>query len=194
MPIRYPEDENGVPWLAMLMDAYAISDSGVREAEERDFQDHGFQAACRKGCITCCYQQFIPLTTLELAGIVWFICHKMEAQEQQVMLDVLDKYSGDRTCPMLQDGACAVYPVRPVACRQFVVYDRPCESREDVIETRPEHVLKMDDAVIRNVYRAMLPFYEIESPEEQDAALDDKYWLKQSSLMHQVDWPSLFIK
>ncbi|MDC0336311.1 YkgJ family cysteine cluster protein [Pseudodesulfovibrio sp.] len=194
MSIQSPEDLKEFPWLSMLMEAYAVSDQAVKEVQDKDFDEHGFKAACSKGCIPCCYQQFIPLTTLELAGIVWYICNKMDPQAQQSIMEVLEGYSGDRTCPMLQGPTCAVYPVRPLACRQFVVYEKACESREDVLGTRPEQVLKLDESSIRQVFRAMLPFYEIHTPDAQEVALHDKYWLKQSSYMHQVDWPSLFIK
>ena len=194
MSIRLPEDEKEFPWLPMLLDAYAISDQAVQEKQERDYREHGFQAACSKGCITCCYQQFIPATSLELAGIVWFICHKMDPKAQKSIIDVLENFSGERTCPMLQNTTCAVYSVRPLACRQFVVYEQACQAREDVLGTRPEHVLKLDNSSIRQAFRSMLPFYEIHTPEEQEVALNDNFLFKQSSYMHQVDWPSFFIK
>ena len=30
------------------------------------------------------------------------------------------------TCPFLHEGRCAVYPVRPMACRRYIVYGAPC--------------------------------------------------------------------
>lgn len=176
------------------MDAYAISDLAVQEKQESDYRERGVKAACHKGCVTCCYQQYIPVTTLELAGIVWYICHRMEPQAQREMVAMLDAFTGDRTCPMLVGATCAVYPVRPLACRQFVVYEKTCEPREDLLETRPEQVLKLDSSKIDEAYRAMLPFYEMVSPEEQEAAIKDKYWLTQSTFMHKADWPSYFLK
>ncbi|MDC0336113.1 YkgJ family cysteine cluster protein [Pseudodesulfovibrio sp.] len=187
MSIRFIEDEKELPWLAMLMDAYAIIDRGVSRTQLLDESEHGFRAACSKGCSACCHQ-VIPVTSLELAGIAWFIHHKIDPLDRHAVIGSIDKYSGSIPCPMLLDDCCAVYPVRPMACRQFIVYEQACSMGESVIVTRPDHLMEMDKAISRQADRSMLPFYGFHTQEEQEQALDDNFLITNSTFLHQVDW------
>ncbi|QJB56507.1 YkgJ family cysteine cluster protein [Pseudodesulfovibrio sp. zrk46] len=193
MSLRFPEDEAVLPWLSMLLDAYDITNENVRTVMEKDIQS-GLSVACSSGCGMCCSCEPIPLTSLELSGIIWFIRRKMYLGPRQRIEESIKRFSGKVGCPMLIDEKCSIYPMRPIACRHFNVYERTCEPGEEVMDTRPEHVLKPDHDKAQAAYRAMLPYYGITDPKLQEAALQQNYLFKNCSVfMHMVDWDALLV-
>ncbi len=187
MPVRFPEDEKKLPWLGMMLDAYDITDQAVRQVMAKDEREHGFRMACKQGCHACCHQ-LIPVTSIELSAIAWFVCHKMTPKARQSVEASIKNHAGDMTCHMLINNSCAVYPVRPFACRQFIVYEQVCAMGEGVFEDRPQHVLEPNRPQTRKASCSILPFYGINTPEEQEQALKDNFLINNSTFLHQVDW------
>lgn len=88
--------------------------------------------ACRAGCTYCCYPP-VSATVPEVANIVAFISTQLDPQQQLRIRASVDQAhartagmgSEERAatnlpCPYLNDsGGCAVYPVRPLACRGY---------------------------------------------------------------------------
>ncbi|HEX9019876.1 MAG TPA: YkgJ family cysteine cluster protein, partial [Nitrospirota bacterium] len=67
--LRFPEDEKRLAWLPMLLDAYAIADTGVWVAVRNEEKRRKARLACGKGCGHCCvHQRDIPLYPHELVG------------------------------------------------------------------------------------------------------------------------------
>lgn len=92
-------------------------------------------AACRKGCSHCCNIP-VTITSIEADLIGRKTGRKPAAPAQPVRLQDFHDFeaaaqalqaANDRVeasaCPFLQNGACAVYDVRPMACRLLINLD-----------------------------------------------------------------------
>ena len=59
---HFPEDEKRLSWLPMLLDAYAIADTGISVALRDAEKKRKKKLACGKGCGNCCeHQKDLPL-------------------------------------------------------------------------------------------------------------------------------------
>ncbi|HVJ55043.1 MAG TPA: YkgJ family cysteine cluster protein [Aliidongia sp.] len=112
----------------------AISQSLIEAAPpERAF-------ACAQGCDACCHQR-IACTVPEAIGIALGLSARSdeeiagvagrarEVHEKSATLDPLARIRTGLPCPLLQDGACSIYEMRPLACRTVNSYDRKACDR-----------------------------------------------------------------
>ncbi len=169
---HFPEDEKRLPWLPLLLDAYAIADTGVgvaiRDAEKR----RKVRLACGKGCGNCCvHQRDIPLYPHELVGIYWYASEKLARPVQGEVAGRLASHTPDGPCPFLIEGACSIHPLRPLGCRQFNVFSTPCASGEDPYHTRRNDVLTPIPEYTDRVFAAVLPFYNLKPGADTAAAV-----------------------
>jgi len=160
--LRFPDDEKRLPWLTLLLDAYAIADTGVavaiREAEKKQKK----KLACGKGCGNCCeHQKDLPFYPHELVGIYWHVSEKLTGPARDILRSRLVNHNAASPCPFLIDGACSIHPVRPLGCRQFNVFTAPCATGEDPYYTRREDVLVPLPGYTDRVFAAVLPFYNM---------------------------------
>ncbi len=63
-------------------------------------------------------------------------------------------------CPFLRDGCCTVYPVRPFACRRFLVFRVRCAYGEDPTLTRPHDVFRPSPQKLFETLCLTLPVYQ----------------------------------
>jgi len=185
---RYPEDESRLDWLGRLLDAYDVIDAGVVEALDKA-AGVGLFPACGKGCAACCAQP-IPATSLEILGICWFVAEKLAVHERQMVkrqLMAINK-NARTACPFLIDSVCAVHPLRPAACRNYIVFNRACAPDEDVCATRPEDIMHPSSRVMREAFRIMLPHYGINEAKALEEALDDLLLYKMAVTLQGFDW------
>ena len=160
--VRFPEDEGRLPWLSLLLDAYAIADTGVAIALREEGKKRGRKLACAKGCGNCCvHQQDLPLYPHELVGIYWFASEKMESPLRDILRDRLANGADDSACPFLINQSCSIHPLRPLGCRQFNVFTAPCAPGEDPYFTRRDDVLTPLSEYTDRVFSAVLPFYNM---------------------------------
>lgn len=73
---------------------------------------------CKEGCSDCCGP--IIMTRLERKRI----CERTGMSERQLDIDVIIA-SGSNVCPLLKNGRCSVYDIRPAICRIFGVSQAP---------------------------------------------------------------------
>ncbi|WP_282036658.1 YkgJ family cysteine cluster protein [Saccharicrinis aurantiacus] len=100
--------------------------------------------ACKKGCKWCCYQP-VYLTTNE-ALLIHEYMHQAfdESQRARLLTNAkqrLKKTKGleeekkqdiSHACPFLIEGACSIYPVRPMSCRVYLSSDESsCKMKYD---------------------------------------------------------------
>ncbi len=162
--LHFPADEQRLPWLPLLLDAYAIADTGVaiaiRDAEKKRKK----KLACGKGCGTCCvHQKDLPLYPHEIVGIYWYASEKMAGPERDVLKERLAGRTAVAGCPFLIESSCSIHPLRPVGCRQFNVVTAPCAAGEDPYFTRPDDVLQPIPEYLDRVFAAVLPFYNLKA-------------------------------
>ncbi len=188
--LSFPEDERRIPWLPLLLDAYAIADTGVQIAIKKEEKGRNVRLACGKGCGNCCvHQRDIPLYPHELVGIYWYVSEKLTSSVRNDLKTRLAEHHGGSACPFVVDGSCCIHPLRPVGCRQFNVFTAPCAPDEDPYFTRREDVLTPIADYTNRAFAAVLPFYQIKREGNAAAAIT----LVRSQIMNlqAFDWKKL---
>lgn len=187
----FPEHEALYPWLSTLLDALAVIDRGIQETLDNEEHRPRRDVACDRGCHACCVAQMIPVSPLEISGLSWYATEMLQGEQRNHVKRLLVK-TRHKGCRFLHQGACAVYPLRPIACRQFIVYGTPCAAAEDVFVTRNEDVFKPNPEYKRRADAIMLPHYGFKSREMIDQALQEQHIRKASQLLFACDWKALY--
>lgn len=91
--------------------------------------------ACQQGCDHCCHWYEVSATPLEALRIADHINRTFDEEARQSLVDRVRTVVAEKNryppkgprpsfrCPLLVDGACSVYEVRPFLCRAFNSYD-----------------------------------------------------------------------
>ena len=174
-----------LPWLAALRKAYAVLDAGIAQAVAAT----GRQPACQAGCAACCCQS-IPASGLEVQGLRWFVLTQLPVRTGRLVGQALCNRE-DPNCPFLVDGSCAAYALRPMACREFVVFARPCTLGESPVVTRPQDVLELAAAAQRQAFALLLPHYGVTDASARERALTGRLVLSDTHLLRDLDWSGL---
>ena len=143
-----PEIERHVPVLWHVLNAAVFLDKTLRDELARAPR----VPVCAPGCDACCWQA-IPLSLAEALAIIAFL------RLAGLPAPALPPRHDPNRCPFIQNGHCTVYPVRPFACRRFMVFDHPCARHEDPTASRPQDVFRPSP---KNLFEALcltLPAY-----------------------------------
>jgi len=157
------------PWLPTLLKAHALVDQAVNLSLKREFAATGRRLACKKGCHDCCYH-IIPVSAPEIAGALWYLTQHTSAALRTQVLHNLNASNGNN-CPFLIDTICSVYPLRFMACRQFIIFDAPCPGNEDVSLTRSADLLTPDRRLKMKAFEQLATLYAL-TPQ---LPLDEKF-------------------
>ena len=187
----FPVDEARYDWLRILLDAYYIVDIGSAEGLVKEERKRKSKVACHKGCHNCCLKPSVPITPLEIQGLSWFSSEKLKNPLRQVVKKQLFKHKQTTQCPFLVERLCAIYPVRPIACRHYFVFGLPCEPDEDPFLTRTKDIWSPGREVAQKASFEMLPFYGITDKNKQLIAFESGYILNISEQMHTLDWTAI---
>jgi Fe-S-cluster containining protein len=189
--LRFPDDEARQAWLTPLLDGYHITDLGVHEGIRRE-QAQGRRLACSKGCAACCRAHLtIPVYPLELIGIYWYAIERVTGATRDRLHRQLADYRIGSPCPFLVDDACSIHPMRPMACRQFNVFDRVCAEGEDAYHTRRKDVLTPLRRYADDAFFAMLPFYGVTQKGERRRAIKQGMQHRLARVLQEQDWSKL---
>ncbi len=187
----FPGDEELHPWLSALLDAYCIVDKGVARAIESE-KRKGRVLACTKGCSHCCRtHRDIPVYPLELVGLSWYVNEKISGPQREKLRKNLAEHSHDVPCPFLIDSICAVHPMRPMACRQFNVFGKPCSDGEDPYYTRRDNVLSPVKKHVDQAFFIMLPFYGIANESDRKRLIEEGSMHSMVRVLQECNWKSL---
>ena len=160
--LHFPDDERRLPWLPMLLDAYAIADTGISVALRDVENKQKKKLACGKGCGNCCkHQKDLPLYPHELVGIYWYVSEKLPATTRDALKSRLAAHTPASPCPFLIEGSCSIHRLRPLGCRQFNVFTTPCAPGEDPYYTRRDDVLVPIADYTDRAFAAVLLFYNM---------------------------------
>jgi Fe-S-cluster containining protein len=163
----FAEDVARLAWLSLLRDVQRITDLGVTAGIARGVAG-GRRLACDRGCASCCRTHTdIPVYPLELMGIAWYVNEKLAQPLRGRVLGQMLDYRSRPACPFLVDEACAIHPVRPMACRHFNVFDRPCAEGEDAYHNRRGDVLNPERAFMDQALERMLEHHGVADPAER---------------------------
>lgn len=187
------ESEKKFKWLSLILDAYFEADQGIFDAIEAEMRK-GRRLACSKGCSTCCKTHVtIPVYPLELMGIYWFIFDKVSIEWSDILIGQLMDFFPGKGCPFLVEKACGIHPVRPLACRFFNVFSKPCADGEDPFYTRRKDVWTPDEKLKDKAVSKMLPYYGIVQRAERREAMKEGYMLRFVKNMQDINWPRIAI-
>lgn len=169
--IAITPQENFVKGIYSLVDAAAVHWLGLLRNE------HGIVSTCKFGCCHCC-RYHILMNIAEAHTLSQYIKREFSVdhindlrmrtqrwhewdnsrRKRPSLANVADKVGlsdCDRyCCPLLENGECGVYPVRPMVCRTHFVSSDPlaCRAAND-----PESVKKAA-VVLTSVVTATSPF------------------------------------
>jgi Fe-S-cluster containining protein len=189
--LSFPGDEKNRSWLALLLEGYHIVDKGVAKAIAAE-KKKGRTLACAKGCAHCCStHQDIPIYPLEISGISWYVTEKIKGDLREVLKKQLADFKKGDACPFLIHGACSIHPIRPMACRQFNVFGRPCEAGEDPFYSRREDVMDPVKKHVDQAFYIMLPFYGVENESERIKAVERGDFHRLVKELHGCNWNEL---
>jgi hypothetical protein len=89
-------------------------------------------SACREGCAWCCYQR-VGTAAPEVLNIVAYLRRTLSPEQWGALEERVREAQGPRrACPLLVEGRCLAYPVRPLTCRGCNSSDaRLCERALD---------------------------------------------------------------
>jgi len=187
--VRFPEDEARLTWLAPLLDAYALVDTGVAIAVRKGEKERGTKLACSRGCAVCCGQKDIPVYPHELVGLYWYAVEKLSQPDRQVLKERLEDRKAVSPCPFLVQNACAVHPVRPAACRWFNIVGTPCGPGEDPYYTRRADVLVPLEDYTDRAFSAVLGFYSLKKNDDLTRSL--RFVRSRIMNLQTYDWSKL---
>ncbi len=160
--LHFPDDEKRLPWLPLLLDAYAIADDVIDTAITNEINSSNKRLACGQGCVSCCeHHKDLPLFPHELVGIYWYVKEKMPASEKPGLKERLGGHKAEPPCPFLGGGSCSIHPLRPLGCRQFNVFGARCLPGEDPYYTRRDDVLTFSAGHIDRAFAAVIPLYRL---------------------------------
>ena len=184
---HYNQEEN-YDWLPVLLDSYAICDEEMANDIVQEQKRRGLRVACHKGCHACCLKPDVPVSELEVRGISFYVSEIMDFEDQQKLVPRLRNQKNTLECPFLINRICSIYPVRPLACRGFVVYRTPCAIGEDLVKTRPADVhppsTKMGKRVAMRFFESDI--YNLTTVEDKTKAFEEGIIPKTSRPMHDL--------
>lgn len=190
--VSFPEAEVKFTWLKLLLDAYSVVDEGVDKALEEQGTTKNRSLACRKGCANCCrIHAAVPVYPLEMAGMAWYCTEQVNGPEREVLIGQLDAFQEGMPCPFLVEDDCAIHLVRPMACRQFNVFDKPCEENEDPFYTRRDDVLTPMEEYTNAAFWVTLPFYGLNDERDKEIAIKERHIHRQVRVLQQCSWKEL---
>ena len=179
-----------MPGMGLLLDAFAAVDCDTAQAVVL----RGEQPACGPNCFQCCIQP-IPATPLEILALRIFVEHELSPENRAAQTKAFATFCGEKTtiaaaCPFLHEQCCAVYPVRPLACRRYIVFDHPCQTGEDATQTRPAHVLQPGQESLQAALRHTLPWYRqrYSLPEQMTAEQALGFFRRVTTVLQAVPW------
>jgi Fe-S-cluster containining protein len=189
--LHFPEDEKKFTWLPMLLHAFQVMDQGVNLAIRQE-EARGKKLACCQGCSVCCRMESdIPIYPLEMVGMAWYAGEKIPAALRIQLAENLKNHIQGKPCPFLIDHACSVYTMRPMACRQYNVFQKACAEGEDAFYSRKEDVLIPIREYADKAFFLILPFYGVTDPTERKNLIQRGGQHTLAKVLQQMDWKNL---
>lgn len=185
---KYPKDEIHYPWLSILLDTYHLIDIEYAKYIDEDQKKKNKRIVCKKGCHACCIKPFVPISQPEIQGISWYVIENLKGLLRNQIKEQLKMFNKIGHCPFLVDKTCAIYPVRPIACRVFFVYTKPCLPDEDLLSSRLFDILPPNREISKKSALILFPLLGITEPDKQLEAFENGLLLELSRPMHGRDW------
>lgn len=192
--LDFPDQERAYPWLSMLFDAFYSADQDIYGSIESEMKK-GRVLACAKGCSSCCQTHVtIPVYPLELMGIYWYLLDRAPREMFEVISARMLDFVPGQGCPFLVEGVCGIHPARPLACRFFNVFSKPCAEGEDPYYSRRNDVWTPDERQKDRALSKMLPYHGIVQRTERREAMKNGFLLRFVKNLQEINWPGIAIR
>ena len=177
---RRPKLEQSAPALWQVLKACVFLDKALKSELAVLFHASARAPVCGAGCGACCCQP-IPLSLAEAVAIRKFL--RLTALPPPTP----DPKGDPNHCPFMENGHCTIYPIRPFACRRFMVFNHCCAPGEDPTVTRPEDVLRPSRKILFETLCLTLPVYQaLGLPVPDRVTLD--FFIRHTSLTQAFPW------
>ena len=120
-----------------LLEIYKLIDDINSKNIKKRTEKEGKTPSCRKGCSFCCNIQVV-CTELEVNLIIKYIKdnniiltdeekNRLKEQSKYNLRSDVEKYilNPYKKCVFLKNNECSIYPIRPLSCRNYFVYNDP---------------------------------------------------------------------
>lgn len=168
---------------------YPLVDAAVASEMDRLLSEEGISPSCQSGCDHCC-RYHIVINIAEAQILAHYIRREWSAEQiaelrmrthqwhewdnsrpgrpSAIITEQTDLSNYDHCCPMLVNGICSVYPVRPVVCRTHFVSSHPrfCCAVNDPESTEDAPL------VLKSVVTAANPFVMAIREQIENSGLD----------------------
>jgi hypothetical protein len=124
--LAFPGPKRPASALNLIQEVYQVSDEIMTGCLKS-----GAKLPCKTGCFWCCYMR-VKATPLEVICIVDYLHARLKPGEMSALRQRLattdeitrgmngyQRVCAKMVCPLLVDGKCLAYPVRPIACRVY---------------------------------------------------------------------------
>ena len=180
------KDTKKYQWLYWLKKAYELADSQTAKTIKLRNKNARPKIVCTKGCAACCYNPAVPIVPVELQGISWFSCEIMDKDNQNKLIQNLLGRQNTTKCPFLINEHCSIYPLRPLACRHFLMTNQKCQPYEDITVSRPQDMVVLNPKECSKV--ATLMFRAEGKPALESRRLAQQKMLFEKTVqMHDID-------
>ena len=129
-----------------------------------------------------------------MVGIYWHAIEKLDQPLRGILKKRLLEHRKGGPCPFQIDNTCSIHSFRPIACRQFNVFGKPCTEGEDPYYTRRKDVLTPLKKFTRSAIEAMLPFYGITDKSAKDRAVKTGLIHTQARVLQECNWQELALR
>lgn len=167
---------------------YLLVDAAVAGELDRLRSEEGIVPSCRSGCDHCC-RYHIVMNIAEAQTLAHYIKREWSAEQiadlrmrthqwnewdnsrpgrpSAIIIEQTDLSNYDHCCPMLVNGTCSIYPVRPVVCRAHYVSSHPryCSAVNDPELTEDAPV------VLKSIVEVVSPLSRIMQDHIEDAGI-----------------------
>lgn len=192
--LDFPDQEKAYPWLSMLFDAFYTADQEIYSSIGSEVKK-GRVLACAKGCSACCRTHVtIPVYPLELMGIYWYLMDRISRESFEIISARMLDFVPGQGCPFLVEGSCGIHEARPLACRFFNVFSKPCAEGEDPYYSRRNDVWTPDERQKDRALSKMLPYHAIVQRSERREAMKNGYLLRFVKNLQEINWPGIAIR
>jgi hypothetical protein len=140
----FPGHKTAASALNLIKEVYRVTDDMLTGCSKS-----GATLPCKPGCFWCCFLR-VTVTPLEVLCIVDYLRSRLEPGEITALRQRLvrtdeitrgmngsQRICAKLTCPLLVDGKCLAYPVRPIPCRVYHSLNlSDCEASLDKVGGR----------------------------------------------------------
>lgn len=178
------------PWLSILLDIYHLIDSWV--TVDTEIKGIVKTIVCQKGCGHCCKLLTVPINHLEFRGLCWYVSEILQEEERVLVKYRFRLHEEESECPFLINNFCIVYPLRPIACRQFFILNHRCSEGENPWLIRKDDIYcALNQEISWMIATRFFPLFGLKNAEEQRKAYEEGFLFENDRPLNSYPWAAI---